>query len=138
MDTPNDHKVEVRGKLISKTLSEMQAQMKAIKGEVIAAEALKWTTHGWTAKSSHQDSKDSGKPPKLKSKPAAQGVPDDQLTKASFPLDDLKGAFEAMMDPNNQESSWSQQETSKPTDPSPGKPAPEASKPVNMGVNPSL
>ena len=46
----------------------MQAQMKAMKDEVITAEASKRTTHGWAAKSSHQDIKDSGKLPKTKLK----------------------------------------------------------------------
>ena len=52
-DTPDDNKLLVRGKLIGKVLFEMQAQMKAMKEEVIAAEASKWTTRGWAAKSSH-------------------------------------------------------------------------------------
>ena len=57
---------------MTKVLSEMQAQMKAMKDEVITAEALKWTTHGWSAKSSHRDVKDSGKLPKPKLKLTAQ------------------------------------------------------------------
>ena len=53
MDTPDDHQVEARGRLIRRTLSEMEAQMKAIKGEVLATEASKWITCGQAAKSSH-------------------------------------------------------------------------------------
>ena len=52
-DTPNDNKISVRGKLIGKVLTEMQAQMKAVKEEVTAAEASKWSTHGQATKSSH-------------------------------------------------------------------------------------
>ena len=51
--TPDDNKILDRDKLIGKTLSEMQAQMKAMKEEVTAAEALKQSTHGRAAKSSH-------------------------------------------------------------------------------------
>ena len=116
----------------------MQAQMKAVKEEVIAAEASKWSTQGRAARGSHQDTKDLGKPPKLKSKPATQGSQDDQSAEAGFPSDDLKGAFDAMMDPDNQESNQSQQEPLRPSDPSMNKPAQEASKPVNLSANPSL
>ena len=137
-DTPNDNKVSVRGKLIGKVLLEMQAQMKAMKEEVIAAEASKWSTHGWAAKSSHQDIKDSGKLPKSKSKPATQDSQDDQSAEAGLPSDDLKSTFNALMDPGSQESNQSQQETSKPSNQSMNKPAEEASKPVSLGVTPSL
>ena len=67
-DQPNDSDISDRARPITKALAEMQAQMKAMKEEVITAEALKWTTHGHTAKSSHQDVKDLGKLPKPKSK----------------------------------------------------------------------
>ena len=119
-DIPDDHQNEARGRLIRKTLSKMQAQMKAIKGEVLATEASKRMTRGQTAKSSHQDAKDSGeKPQKLKPKPAASHSQDDQSTAVYFPLDDLKDAFEAITDPNSHELSRPQQEPSGPTDPSP-------------------
>ena len=130
-DTPNNNKILVRGKLIGKVLTEMQAQMKAVKEDVIAAEASKQSTRGQAAKNSHRDIKDSGKPPKLKLKPAAQGSQDDQSAETGFPSDNLNGAFEALMDPDNQE-------ISKPSNPSLNKPAEEALKPVNLAVNTSL
>ena len=52
----------------TKVLSEMQAQMKAMKDEVIAAEASKRTTNGKSAKGSNKDVKDPEKQPKPKSK----------------------------------------------------------------------
>ena len=52
-DTLGDNDVSDRAKLITKALSKMQAQMKAMKKEVITAEASKWMTHGQTAKRSH-------------------------------------------------------------------------------------
>ena len=106
-DTPNDNKVLVRGKLIRMVLFEMQAQMKTMKEEVIAAEASKWSTCGQAAKSSHQEIKDLGKLPKPKSKPATQDSQDNQTAEAGFPSDDLKSAFNALMDPGNQESKQS-------------------------------
>ena len=51
-DVPDDHQSATRVRLIRKTLPEMQAQMKVIKGEVLATEASKWTTHGRAAKTS--------------------------------------------------------------------------------------
>ena len=59
---------EDRAQLIAKVLSEMQVQMKAMKDEVIAAEASKRTTHGKSAKGSNQDVKDPEKQPKPKLK----------------------------------------------------------------------
>ena len=113
-DVPNDHQSATRGELIRKTLSEMQAQMKAIKGEVLATEASRWTTHGQAARASHRDAKDSGeKPQKLKLKPAAPHSQDGQLTVADFPLNNLKSAFEAMTDPNRPEPSQPQQKSSR-------------------------
>ena len=50
---------------------------------------------------------------------------------------DLKGAFEAMMDPDNHEPSRSQQEPSGPTDPNLGKPAQEALNLGGMAIEPS-
>ena len=138
MDTPDDHQVEVRGRLIRKTLSEMQAQIKAIKGEVLATEASKQMTCGQAAKSSHRDAKDSGeKLQKLKPKPATSYSQDDQSTAGDFPLDNFKGTFEAMTNPDNHEPSQSQQEPSGPTDPSSGKLAQEALNPGGMIIEPS-
>ena len=65
---PKDNDISDRARIITKALSEMQAQMKVMREEVIAAEALKQITCGWAAKSSHRDVKDSGKLPKSKLK----------------------------------------------------------------------
>ena len=87
----------------------MQAQMKAIKGEVLATEASKRMTRGRVAKASQQDVKSSGeRPHQLKSKPAASHSKDGQSAVADFPLDDLKSAFEAMLDPDGSEHGQSQ------------------------------
>ena len=95
----------------------MQSQMKAMKDEVIAAEASKRTTRGKSAKGSHRDVKDSEKQPKPKSKQAARDSQDDQPAEVDFPPDDLKGTFDAMLNAGSQGSSRSQQEASKPADP---------------------
>ena len=129
---PNDTNTSDRARLITKNLSVMQAQMKAI-----AAEASKWTTRGRSAKSSHQDIKDSGKLPKPKSKQAAQDSQDDQSAEVEFLLDDLKGAFDAMLNTGNQESSQSQQEMSKPSDPDASKSDQKALRPPSLDSNPS-
>ena len=114
---PNDNNDSDRAKLIPKVLSEMQAQMKAMRDEVIAAEVS-----NWLAKSSHRDIKDSGKPPKLKLRRTVQDNPDDQSAEVGFPSVDLKGAFDAMMNTGNQEYNQFQQETSRPSDPGASKP----------------
>ena len=65
---PDDTETADRAQLIAKVLSEMKAQMKAMKDEVIAAEASRRTTHGKSAKGSNQDAKDPEKQPKPKLK----------------------------------------------------------------------
>ena len=65
---PNDTNTSDRARLITKILSKMKTEMKAMKDEVITAEASKQTTCGKSAKSSHRDVKESGKPPKPKLK----------------------------------------------------------------------
>ena len=64
------------------------------------------------------------------------GSQDDQSAEVKFPPDNLKGAFDPMMNTGNQESSQSQQETSKPPDPNASKPEQEASRPMSLDVNP--
>ena len=103
---PNDAEPVHQARLITKVLSEMQAQMTAMKEEAIKVEASKMTTRSKSAKNSSQDDKGDKKQPKLKLKQQTEVV---DLTP-----DDLNGAFGALMNKCSQESTKSQQEVSKP------------------------
>ena len=65
---PDDAELRDRAQLITKVLSEMQAQMTAMKEEVTKVEASKMTTRSKSTKNSSQDDKGDKKQPKLKSK----------------------------------------------------------------------
>ena len=65
---PNDAQSGDPAQLITKVLSEMQAQMTAMKEEAIEVEASKMTTQSKSAKNSSQDDKGNEKQPKSKSK----------------------------------------------------------------------
>ena len=54
---PDDAELGDSARLITKVLSEMQAQMTAMKEEATEVEALKMTTHSKSAKNSSQDDK---------------------------------------------------------------------------------
>ena len=68
LNPPNDAEPGDQARLITKVLSEMQAQMTAMKEEAIEMEAFKMTTHSKSAKNSSQDDKGIEKQPKSKSK----------------------------------------------------------------------
>ena len=78
LNPPDDAELGDRARLITKVLSEMQAQMTAMKEEATKVEAFKMTTCSKSAKNSSQDDKGNKKQPKSKSKPAVHGSPDDQ------------------------------------------------------------
>ena len=63
---PNNAEPGDQARLITKVLSEMQAQMTAMKEEATKVEASKMTTHSKSAKNSSQDDKGDEKQPKLK------------------------------------------------------------------------
>ena len=63
---PDDTEVGDWVQLITKVLSEMQAQMAAMKEGVITTEALKMITCGKSAKGSNRDAKGPEKQPKRK------------------------------------------------------------------------
>ena len=65
---PNNAEPGDKVRLITKVLSEMQAQMTAMKEEATEVEASKMTTRSISAKNSSQDEKDNEKQPKSKSK----------------------------------------------------------------------
>ena len=67
-DPPNDAEPVDRAQLITKVLSEMQAQTTAMKEEAIKVEASKITTHSKSATNFSQDDKGDKKQPKSKSK----------------------------------------------------------------------
>ena len=64
----DDAELGNQARLITKVLSEMQAQMTAMKEEAIKVKASKVTIHSKSAKNSSQDDKGDEKQPKLKSK----------------------------------------------------------------------
>ena len=74
---PDDAEPGDQARLITKVLSEMLAQMTAMKEEATEVEASKITTCSKSAKNSSQDDKGNKKQPKLKSKQAACGSQDD-------------------------------------------------------------
>ena len=64
---PDDAELGDRARLITKVLSEVQAQMTVMKEEATEVEASKMTTRSKSAKNSSQDDKGDEKQPKLKS-----------------------------------------------------------------------
>ena len=93
----------------------MQAQMTAMKEEATEVEASKMTTYSKSAKNCSQDDKGNEKQPKSKLKRAVCGSQDDQQAEVvDLTLDDLDGAFGALMNKCSQESTKSQQEVLKP------------------------
>ena len=64
LNPPNNAEPVDQARLITKVLSEMQAQMTAMKEEAIEVEASKMTTHSKSAKNSSQDDKGNEKQPK--------------------------------------------------------------------------
>ena len=65
---PDDAEPGDLARLITKVLSDVQAQMTAMKEEATEVEASKMTTHSKSAKNSSQDDKGNKKQPKSKSK----------------------------------------------------------------------
>ena len=63
---------------LDSSLSEIQAQMTAMKEEATKVEASKMTTHSKSAKNSSQDDKGNKMQPKSKLKQAVHGSQDDQ------------------------------------------------------------
>ena len=78
MNPPDDAEPGDQAQLITKVLSEMQAQMTAMKEEATEVESSKMTTHSKSAKNPSQDDKGNEKQPKSKSKQAAHGSQVDQ------------------------------------------------------------
>ena len=64
----DDAELGDHARFITKILSEMQAQMTAMKEEATKVKASKMTTHSKSAKNSSQDDKGNEKQSKLKSK----------------------------------------------------------------------
>ena len=123
---PKDAELGDQAQLITKVLSEMQAQMTAMKEEV---KASKMTTHSKSAKNSSQDDKGDEKQPKSKSKQAVHGSQDDQQADVvDLTSGDLDGAFGALMNKCSQESTKSQQEVSKPASSDVNKPSQDSDK----------
>ena len=105
---PSDANQENRGHLIDKTLSEMQEQLKALKGEADRATIAKMSTHCKKAKDTDQNSTVNDK----ESKPRTLAAKSIDLTS-----DDLDGHFGAFLKICSQETASTTQEDSQPEPP---------------------
>ena len=66
LNPPDDAELGDRARVITKVLSEMQAQMTAMKEEATEVEASKMTTHSKSAKNSSQNDKGDEKATQVK------------------------------------------------------------------------